>query len=217
MLSEIHAPPSLASTTLWGPRRLALVATLPSPLYPAEPVPATVKMTPSDRMRRTRWLPKSQNQMPPDRDDEEPNGRFTCADEACPPSPLKPAVEPATVLIVPSDQTRLILCPECSTIMKPPSDSKDTDVGLLRRADVAWPPSPEKPAVPEPATVVMIPVGDTRRTTWLECSAIQIKPFGVHAPPIGSKRRADVADPPSPLHPATPVPATVVMVPPGAT
>ena len=37
--------------------------------------------------------------------------------------------------------------------------SKASRSGALSRASVAWPPSPEKPAVPVPATVVTVPSG----------------------------------------------------------
>ena len=36
------------------------VAAIPSPLYPAVPVPATVEITPDTSTFRTRWLPQSE-------------------------------------------------------------------------------------------------------------------------------------------------------------
>ena len=48
--------------------------------------------------------------------------------------------------------------------------------GLLMErgvARIAAPPSPENPRSPVPATVVIVPVGTTRRTRWLFVSAIR--------------------------------------------
>jgi hypothetical protein len=42
----------------------------------------------------------------------------------------------------------------------------------LSCADAAGPPSPEKPGVPVPAKVVIMPAGSTRRTRLLDVSAI---------------------------------------------
>jgi hypothetical protein len=67
--------------------------------------------------------------------------------------------------------------------------------------------------VPLPATVVMIPVGDTRRTRPAPASAIKKLPSGSTATPIGSLKLAAVAGPPSPESPNQPVPATVLIVP----
>jgi hypothetical protein len=56
---------------------------------------------------------------------------------------------------------------------KPPSAVAATPVGTSSRAAVAGPPSPEKPGVPSPATVVIVPAGETRRTTSAKSSADQ--------------------------------------------
>ena len=54
-----------------------------------------------------------------------------------------------------------------------PRASRTTQRGSFRRACVARPSSPAKPAEPLPAIVVMIPVApSTRRITWLKESAI---------------------------------------------
>ena len=44
--------------------------------------------------------------------------------------------------------------------------------GLPNLASVAGPPSPLKPSSPVPATVVMVPVGSTKRIRWLNLSAM---------------------------------------------
>src|SRR2546428_13982491 len=65
----------------------------------------------------------------------------------------------------------------------------------------------------------MIPVAaTTRRIRSLFASAIKRLPAASTAIPVGVESRALVAGPPSPLKPAMPVPAPVVMIPvPGAT
>jgi hypothetical protein len=62
-------------------------------------------------------------------------------------------------------RTRLL---EASAMKTFPSGSTATPVGLLIRAETAAAPSPEYPATPVPATVVMAPVpASTRRTRAL--------------------------------------------------
>jgi hypothetical protein len=104
-----------------------------------------------------------------------------------------------------------------SPIRKPPSAVAATPRGELSWAAVAAPPSPADPPVPVPATVVIVPPGDTRRTRWLPRSAIRKPPSAVAATPAGEVSWAAVAALPSPADPAVPVPATVVIVPPGDT
>jgi hypothetical protein len=104
-----------------------------------------------------------------------------------------------------------------SAIRKLPSGRTARLKALFSSARVAGPPSPEKPAVPLPATVVMIPLEETFRIRWLPTSAIRKPPSGVGATANGMFSSADVAGPPSPLKPWTPVPATVVIVPLGQT
>ena len=84
-------------------------------------------------------------------------------------------------------------------------------------AAVADPPSPEYPAVPLPATVVIVPPADTLRMRWLPTSTIRKPPSGVGAIPKGIERFAEVAGPPSPLKPCVPLPAIVVITPDGET
>ena len=59
----------------------------------------------------------------------------------------------------------------------------------------------------------MTPWGVTLRTRRLLRSAMYIVPSGATATSEGALRAAAVAWPPSPLKPAAPVPATVVMLP----
>ena len=60
-----------------------------------------------------------------------------------------------------------------SQISSRPSGSKTMLWGRLSCAAAAGPPSPENPATPVPATVVMTPVpASTRRTAWLSRSTM---------------------------------------------
>src|SRR5664280_2025204 len=94
-----------------------------------------------------------------------------------------------------------------------PAASTARPIGATRHAWVAGPPSPQKPLVPLPATVVMVPSGATRRTRLLlPGSAMYRLPAASRARPPGPWRHAWVAGPPSPQKPAVPLPATVVMV-----
>ena len=69
----------------------------------------------------------------------------------------------------------------------------------MKLALAAGPPSPEKPEVPLPATVVMTPVeAATRRMLWLNGSAMNRLPVASIATRTGSFRVAPVAGPPSP-------------------
>ncbi len=83
-------------------------------------------------------------------------------------------------------------------------------LGLL--ALVAAPPSPEKPRIPFPATVVMNPVAaSTRRMRWLARSAMKRLPEASTATPLGNLRLASVAGPPWPR--PSPPPPTVALTP----
>ena len=87
--------------------------------------------------------------------------------------------------------------------------------GVRSWAAVAAPPSPLKPGAPLPATVLMTPPGVILRMRWLPQSARNRFPLASNATEDGADRLAAVAGPPSPLNPAVPVPAMVVMIPPG--
>ena len=114
----------------------------------------------------------------------------SCADRAGPPSPLKPkAPVPANVVMIPSGPTlRTLSWPDATWLMYrllsgPTASAK----GLTSWAWVAGPPSPQAPleqGLPLPATVVMIPSGDTFRTRWLPLSAMNRLPSGPSAIPI---------------------------------
>src|SRR5207244_2835086 len=108
---------------------------------------------------------------------------------------------------------------EVSAIRKPPSAVAATPTGPNSLAAVAGPPSPVEPElVSVPATVVIVPPGETRRIAWLEVSAIRKPPSAVAATPSGKLSLAAVAGPPSPVEPDTvSVPATRVIVPAGET
>ena len=78
---------------------------------------------------------------------------------------------PAMVLIVPPGVTFRMRLLARSEMYRFPEASTARPFGVFNDADVAGPPSPEKPWVPLPATVEIIPLGDTLRTR-LEMSAI---------------------------------------------
>src|SRR4051794_9198434 len=133
-----------------------------------------------------------------------------------PPEKARPPL-PATVVIVPAGDTRRTRWLLTSAITTPPSGVTATAAGESSWAVVAGPPSPEKPGVPVPATVVIVPAGVTRRTRPLPASAITKPPSGVPATASTEASWAAGAGPPPPEGPGGPVPATVVMVPAGDT
>ena len=136
------------------------------------------------------------------------------ADVAGPLSPLKPKLPfPATVVIVPAALTLRIRLLPLSVKRKPPSGVAATPQTPEICAAVAGPLSPLKPEFPVPATVVIIPAGETLRIRALLKSAIRKPPSAVAATAVGEWIWAAVAGPPSPLKPAVPVPATVVIIP----
>src|SRR4051812_15935741 len=59
-----------------------------------------------------------------------------------------------------------------------------------------------------PATLVIVPSGAIRRTTWFPVSQTYAAPSGPIVKPDGSFISAAVAGPPSPAKPFSPVPAT---------
>src|SRR3974377_321638 len=106
------------------------------------------------------------------------------------------------------------LFPE-STKRKFPSGSTARAIGLLSCAEVAGPPSPAKPAVPFPATVLITPSGVTLRIRLLLKSAMKRLPAQSKARPVGELSFAEVAGPPSPEKPSDAVPTTVLITPSG--
>src|SRR5260221_8201271 len=93
-----------------------------------------------------------------------------------------------------------------------PDESTATPTGKLNCADVAGPPSPEKPPTPAPATALIPPEGSTLRTRLLLESAMYSCP-ALTATSAGESSLAAVAEPPSPELTAAPVPATVLTTP----
>src|SRR5260370_40123498 len=79
---------------------------------------------------------------------------------------------------------------------------------------VASDPSPANPG-PPPATVVIEPLVSTLRIRWFEVSAIYKFPVASSANPLGFKREAADAGPPSPANPCEPLPAALLIMPAG--
>ena len=147
-----------------------------------------------------------------------PSGPFSHALRAAPPSPMKPRVPvPATVHMVPSGVTLRTTSFPVSAMNKLPVESTATPNGPLICALVAAPPSPVNPAVPLPATVVMVPLAAIRRTTEASRSATNRLPAASTAMPMGEFNCAATAAPLSPEFPARALPATRVSVPPAST
>jgi hypothetical protein len=78
---------------------------------------------------------------------------------------------------------------------------------------VAGPPSPEKPLVPFPATVLRTPAVFTLRILRLPASTINRLPFLSAARPFGEEIWAPIAGPLSPEKPSVPLPTIVLIVP----
>src|SRR5258706_374085 len=99
-----------------------------------------------------------------------------------------------------------------------PAASTSTASGKHNSALVAGPPSPEKPACPLPATVLIVPLVSTLRIRWSPESAMyRLRPAST-ATPHGTPNRALVAGPPSPFpkrsrRQQVPPPATVLIIP----
>jgi UDP-N-acetylmuramyl pentapeptide synthase len=88
-------------------------------------------------------------------------------------SPVYPVRrDPANVTIVPAGVTSRTELFAVSAMYRFPDLSNANPPGRFNWAALASPPSPEKPAIPFPATVVMIPDVDTFRTTLFRESAM---------------------------------------------
>ena len=150
--------PAASTATPTGLFNLADVADPLSPAKPTVPVPATeVMICVVALTSRIRLFSRSAINRFPAASTATPLGPFNCADVAAPASPVKPAVPfPATVMIKCDDAStrRTRLLPE-SAINRFPAMSMAMALGLLNFANVAGPLSPENPAVPSPATVVI--------------------------------------------------------------
>src|ERR1035438_437679 len=170
--------------------RTALVA---GPLSPrVAPPPAIVAITPPETLRIRR---ESAMKRSPGESSINFQGKPNSALVAGPASPLNPSVPfPATVVMIPSETLRTRRLP-VSAMNKLPAESTATPQGLLNSALVAGPPSPVKPDVPFPATVLITPF-ETLRMRLLKVSA-------TYRLPIESTAI---------LH-AYPLPATVVITP----
>ena len=142
-----------------------------------------------------------------------PTGPANPALVAGPPSPEEVADPlPATVVMIPVVAfTFRTLLLAASPMYRFPAASNAIAPGLSNSALVAAPPSPEKPEVPLPATVVMIRVfAAILRTLLLERSTMKILPALSVRTYSGEMNFAPVALPPSPESPADPgVPAIV--------
>jgi hypothetical protein len=145
-------------------------------------------------------------------------GAFSTATLAGPRSPSV-SPPPATVVMIPLVLTRRMRLLPVSAIRNEPSGRAATSRGALSVAPVAASPSPPKPALPFPATVVITPAGLTRRTRLLPVSAMRKPPSAVGETPRGpfSRTVGFVAASESPANPPGafpgPAPATVLMVP----
>ena len=167
-LSAMNRSPAALSAKPVGVVRLALVAGPPSPRRPVAPVPATVVMTPVPAsIRRTRLLAESvKSRLPP------PSTSIALGSDDSPalvagsPSPLKPStpvpasVEMSPVLLV-TMRTRLA----SSASSRLPRASSARAQGERTVAFTAPPPSPWKPRVPLPTSVVTAPVPAASCTT----------------------------------------------------
>src|ERR1035441_6872004 len=141
-----------------------------------------------------------------------PRGLFRDAETAGPPSPEKPAAPlPASVVTMPPADTFRIRLLQVSPMKMFPDASMAIAEGVHNDAEVAGPPSPEKPAIQLPATVAIAPSEVTFRIRLFPVSAIKRSPAAFTATPLGNND-ADVAGPLSP-GPLVPPPATVVMMP----
>src|ERR1035438_10504884 len=132
------------------------------PAKVAIPLPATVEMMPLADTFRIRWFSVSAMKRFPEASTAIPVGRFNDAKFAAPPSPanLKSPL-PAMVEMMPLAETFRIRSLRESAIKRFPEASTATPWGF-NDADVAGPPSPEKPGplLPPPTATVMMPLAD---------------------------------------------------------
>src|SRR5271170_1938324 len=235
--SEIKKLPAPFSETRSGEFRVALVATPPSPVFPAAPVPAIVVImrgVPVSILRIT-LLSVSATYRLPAASMSRPSGQSKLALTAGPPSPERfpPWTQPigaspsgpfpATVRIVPVVSTSRTRLSCASTKYRFPAASRTAPRASLRLALRAGPPSPqvEKEPVhrfPDPTMVVMIPVEpSTSRILLSPSSATSRLPDASTVTVRGIKSAAEAAGPPSPhgsvgCGQGIPVPTTVVIV-----
>ncbi len=196
---------------------VAEVAAPPSPVEEAVPVPAIVLITPVEAViLRILWPAFSAIYKLPEASNTIPAGLFNVAEVAAEPSPVLLAVPvPAIVLITPVEVVILrIRLPPFSDIYKLPDPSNARSVGKFNVAEVAAEPSPVLLPVPVPAIVLMTPVEAVILRIRLPVASAMYKfPEPSTAMPLGLFNVAEVAAEPSPVLPAEPVPAKVVMTP----
>ena len=163
------------------------------------------------RMRLLNWSPMKRLPAP---SSATPLGPLKLALVAGLPSPLNLRVPlPATVVMIPEGSTLRMRWLARSAMKKLPLPSTATPLGKAKPALVAGAPSPLKPEMPLPATVVMMPEVSTLRMRLLFRSAMKRLPAPSTATPVGKAKLALVAGPPSPLNPEMPMPATTVNCP----
>ena len=143
-----------------------------------------------------------------------PLGLYKLLLRAVPPSPkYLPTPSPTTVVMTPLVPTLRMRLSDVSAMYRLPAVSKTTAQGRFRPALVAVPPSPERPKVPFPATVVIMPLAFTLRMRLFDLSAMYRLPKVSTVSPTGPYKLALVACPPSPEKLKLPLPATVVIIP----
>src|SRR3990172_5816571 len=101
------------------------------------------------------------------------HGPFRHAPVALLPSEQAPGLPlPAKVEIVPVGVTSSTRCAPHDATYRLPAESAHAAVGSFRQGTSAAAPSLQEPAVPLPATALMVPPGVTLRTRWLRRSAM---------------------------------------------
>src|SRR5204862_397277 len=147
----------------------AAVASPPSPLKPAIPLPATVAMMPVADTWRTEFVSTAEKTKPPPGRRATERGSASWALVAAPSSPPELAGAGGSVHVVPSPATGM---------RYPRPAVSDVVRGIVRRAALAGPPSPHGAVVgvhgiPVPAQVAMTPSSDpeTLRMRWSYRSA----------------------------------------------
>src|ERR1039457_4430155 len=150
----------------------ALIAGPTSPETPEAPVPAKCVIIPLEFTLRI-WLDWSAIYRLPAESRATALGRDKVALVAGPLSPDVPKLPlPATVVRAPFNVTLRISSLPWSAMYTLPAASAATPCGKFNCALVATGLSPEKPLVPLPARVEMVPPGVTLRIRWLFWSAM---------------------------------------------
>ena len=149
---DTNTLPAASTATPVGVCNPAAVAGPPSPPEPTVPVPATGEMIAAGVTLYTLAAAESATRRSPD------------------PSKAKPAAVsngPAKLVMMPEVLTLRMVFPSAMYRLPAPSTARPWR-GVESWAAVASPPLPEVPSDPSPATVVISPLGSTRRTT--KCS-----------------------------------------------